>query len=182
MRRLETRMDGLVLIEPNVHADERGFFVETYQRDLFGSLGIQIDFVQDNHSRSRLGTVRGLHFQMEPGQAKLVRCARGAIRDVVVDLRRSSATYGKHETYDLDDAAHRQLYIPVGFAHGFAVLTDIADVVYKVSSVYDAQAEAGIAWDDPELGVTWGVLDPIVSERDRRNPTLREIAPRLPAW
>jgi dTDP-4-dehydrorhamnose 3,5-epimerase len=119
---------------------------------------------------------------MEPGQAKLVRCARGAIRDVVVDLRRSSATYGKHETYDLDDAAHRQLYIPVGFAHGFAVLTDIADVVYKVSSVYDAQAEAGIAWDDPELGVTWGVLDPIVSERDRRNPTLREIAPRLPAW
>lgn len=180
MRALPTTLPGLVLLEPDVHGDERGFFLETYHQDRYRALGIDAVFVQDNHSRSRRGTLRGLHFQTDPGQAKLVRCARGAIRDVVVDIRRSSPTFGRHEAFELDDRAHRQLFVPVGFAHGFIVLSDEADVTYKVSSPYDPSTEAGIAWDDPALGIDWGVADPIVSPRDRANPRLAEAV--LPAW
>lgn len=182
MRLVSTRLDGPVLVEPDVHADERGFFVETYQRDAFLAAGIDVEFVQDNHSRSRRGTLRGLHFQIHPGQAKLVRCARGAIRDVVVDIRRSSSTFGEHEVVELDDIAHRQLMVPIGFAHGFVVLSDIADVTYKVSSIYDATTEAGIAWDDQALGIDWGIDTPVVSARDASNPALAEIRDRLPLW
>jgi dTDP-4-dehydrorhamnose 3,5-epimerase len=179
-RRLETQLDGLVLIEPQVHGDERGFLVEAFRADGWRELGIEVEFVQENHSRSGRDILRGLHFQTEPGQAKLVRCLRGAIWDVAVDLRRDSPTYGRWEGYELDDERHRQLFVPVGFAHGFCVLSQVADVAYKLSSVYEPATEAGIAWDDPDVGVEWPISDPILSERDRAGPRLAEVADSLP--
>jgi dTDP-4-dehydrorhamnose 3,5-epimerase len=178
--RLETRIDGLVLIEPTVHPDARGFFLETFRADGYRELGVDAEFVQDNHSRSQHGSIRAFHFQLEPGQAKLIRAARGTIYDVAVDLRRDSPTYGSYESFDLTDENNRQLFVPVGFAHGFCVLSEVADVTYKVSSYYDPATERGIAFDDPELGVDWPVNDPIVSDRDRSNPKLSEIADELP--
>jgi dTDP-4-dehydrorhamnose 3,5-epimerase len=178
--RLETKLDGVVLIEPVVHGDERGFMLESYSREEWSRLGVEVDFVQHNHSRSSKGTLRGIHFQTEPGQAKLVRCSRGEILDVAVDLRRGSPTYGQWEAHVLDDVKHRQLFVPVGFGHGFAVLSDVADVAYQVSSYYDPATEAGIAWDDPEIGVDWQVSDPLLSERDKNAPTLAEIRDELP--
>jgi dTDP-4-dehydrorhamnose 3,5-epimerase len=178
--RLPTKLDGVVLLEPAVHGDERGFFVETYSREGWAEHGVEAEFVQHNHSRSGRGTLRGLHFQTEPGQAKLLRCARGAILDVAVDLRRDSPTYGQWEGHVLDDERHRQLFVPVGFAHGFVVLSDVADVAYLVSSYYDPATEAGIAWDDPDVGVDWQVAEPLLSERDRSAPRLAEIAETLP--
>ena len=177
MNVVPTRLAGLVLVEPEVHGDERGFFLETYRRDRYRSLGIEVEFVQDNHSRSRQGTVRGLHYQTDPGQAKLVRVARGRILDVALDIRIGSPTFGQHESLELDDIRHRQLFVPVGFAHGFAVLSETADVAYKVSSVFDPATEAGIAWDDPALGIDWHVAEPRVSDRDRTNPSLAEAMP-----
>ena len=179
-RRLETKLDGVVLLEPEVHGDARGFMVETYRRDAWAEQGIEVEFVQHNHSRSSRGTLRGLHFQTEPGQAKLVRCPRGAILDVAVDLRRGSPTYGQWEAHVLDDAQHRQLFVPVGFGHGFAVLSEVADVAYQVSSYYDPATEAGIAWDDPDVGVDWQVAEPLLSGRDQTAPKLAEIADTLP--
>ena len=176
----ETKLDGLVLVEPQVHGDERGFFVETYSKDAWAELGVDAEFVQHNHSRSSHGTLRGLHFQTSPGQAKLLRCARGAILDVAVDLRRDSSTYGQWEGHVLDDGTHHQLFVPIGFAHGFVVLSDVADVAYLVSSIYDPATEAGIAWDDPEVGVDWQVAEPLLSERDKTAPRLSEIADSLP--
>lgn len=179
-RVLETKLDGVVLLEPEVHGDSRGFMVETYRKDGWADLGIEVEFVQHNHSRSSKGTLRGLHFQTEPGQAKLVRCARGKIFDVAVDLRRASPTFGEWEGYELDDESHRQLFIPVGFGHGFAVLSEEADVAYLCSSTYDPATESGIAWDDTEVGVEWPVKDPLLSERDKQAPTLAEVAASLP--
>jgi dTDP-4-dehydrorhamnose 3,5-epimerase len=179
-RRLETRIEGLVLIEPRVIADDRGFFFESFRANEYAELGVDTSFVQDNHSRSVRGTVRALHFQLEPGQAKLVRAARGAIWDVAVDLRRDSPTYGTYEAFELTDENARQIFVPVGFAHGFCVTSETADVTYKVSSYYDGANERGIAWDDPDLSVSWPVQEPLVSERDRSNPRLREIADTLP--
>jgi dTDP-4-dehydrorhamnose 3,5-epimerase len=179
-RRLETRIEGLVLLEPDVHGDERGFLVETYRAGPWRDAGVDATFVQDNHSRSARGILRGLHFQLRPGQAKLVRCVRGRIWDVAVDLRRSSPSYGRWEAHELDDETHRQLFVPVGFAHGFCVLSESADVAYKLSTYYDPETEAGIAWDDPDVGVEWPVADPQVSERDRKAPRLTEIANELP--
>jgi dTDP-4-dehydrorhamnose 3,5-epimerase len=179
-RRLDTKLEGLVLIEPDVFPDSRGFFLETFREDDYGKLGIDARFVQDNHSRSQRGSIRAFHFQLEPGQAKLVRAARGEIYDVAIDLRRDSPTYGRHEAFELTDANNRQLFVPVGFAHGFCVLSDVADVTYKVSSYYDPTTERGIAFDDPDLGVEWPVSDPIVSDRDRSNPRLSEMAAELP--
>jgi dTDP-4-dehydrorhamnose 3,5-epimerase len=172
----ETKLDGVVLVEPAVHGDERGFFVETFSREAWAGLGVEAEFVQHNHSRSSRGTLRGLHFQTEPGQAKLLRCARGAILDVAVDLRRDSPTYGQWEGHVLDDERHHQLYVPIGFV----VLSDVADVAYLVSSVYDPATEAGIAWDDPDVGVDWQVAEPLLSERDKTAPRLAEIADQLP--
>jgi dTDP-4-dehydrorhamnose 3,5-epimerase len=177
---LPTKLDGVVLVEPQVYGDERGFFVETFSRDAWAQIGVDVEFVQHNHSRSSRGTLRGLHFQTEPGQAKLLRCPRGAILDVAVDLRRDSPTYGQWEAHPLDDVKHRQLFVPVGFAHGFAVLSEVADVTYLVSSLYDPATEAGIAWDDPDVGVDWQVAEPLLSERDRTAPRLAEIADTLP--
>jgi dTDP-4-dehydrorhamnose 3,5-epimerase len=176
----ETRLDGLVLVEPQVHGDSRGFFLETYARDEWKALGVDADFVQQNHSRSSHGTLRGLHFQTSPGQAKLLRCARGEILDVAVDLRKDSPTFGEWEGHVLDDEGGRQLYVPIGFAHGFVVLSEVADVCYQVSSLYDPATEAGIAWDDPEVGVDWQVDEPLLSERDKTAPRLSEIADSLP--
>jgi dTDP-4-dehydrorhamnose 3,5-epimerase len=178
--RLETRIDGLVLVEPKVHGDERGFLIETYSAREWAAAGIDAEFVQDNHSRSAGGIVRGLHFQTEPGQAKLVRCLRGAVWDVAVDLRRDSPTYGRWEAHELDDVRHRQLFIPVGFAHGFCVLSEVADVHYKLSAYYDPGTEAGIAWDDPGLGIEWPLENPQVSERDATAAKLAEIEQTLP--
>jgi dTDP-4-dehydrorhamnose 3,5-epimerase len=179
-RRLETQLDGVALIEPEVHGDERGFLVETFRDDAWRELGVGVDFVQDNHSRSSRNILRGLHFQTTPGQAKLVRCLRGRIWDVAVDLRSDSPTYRQWEGHELDDERHRQLYVPVGFAHGFCVLSDVADVAYKLSSPYDGATEAGIAWDDPDVGVEWPIADPVLSERDRTGPRLADVADELP--
>jgi dTDP-4-dehydrorhamnose 3,5-epimerase len=179
-RRLETRIEGLVLIEPRVIADDRGFFFESFRANEYADLGVDTSFVQDNHSRSVRGTVRALHFQVEPGQAKLVRAARGAIWDVAVDLRRDSPTYGTYEAFELTDENARQIFVPVGFAHGFCVTSETADVVYKVSSYFDGATERGIAFDDPALGIEWPVGAPLVSDRDRTNPRLEEIAAGLP--
>jgi dTDP-4-dehydrorhamnose 3,5-epimerase len=176
----ETKLDELVLVEPQVHGDERGFFVESYAVDEWKGLGVEADFVQQNHSRSKQGTLRGIHFQTSPGQAKLLRCARGSIIDVVVDMRRDSPTYGQWESHVLDDQSHHQLYVPIGFGHGFAVLSEVADVCYQVSSVYDPATESGIAWDDPDLGIDWQVAEPLLSERDKTAPRLSEIADSLP--
>jgi dTDP-4-dehydrorhamnose 3,5-epimerase len=181
--RIDTEIDGLVMVEPESHGDDRGFLVETFRADLWRELGIDArEFVQDNHSRSTRWTLRGLHFQTRPGQAKLVRCSRGAIFDVAVDLRRGSDTFGRWEGHELSDANHRQLFIPVGFAHGFLVLSEEADVAYKLSTYYSPESEAGIRWDDPEIGIEWPLdgAEPQLSERDRRAPTLSEIAPALP--
>jgi dTDP-4-dehydrorhamnose 3,5-epimerase len=172
MRVERTRLAGLLLIEPDVFADERGFFLETFSARQYADAGITARFVQDNHSRSTQGTVRGLHFQ--PGQAKLVRAARGRVWDVAVDIRRDSPTFGEWEAFELDDVEHRQLFVPDGFAHGFCALSDVADVCYKVDAFYDRARERGIAWDDPALAIPWPIEHPNLSERDRRNPPLAE--------
>jgi dTDP-4-dehydrorhamnose 3,5-epimerase len=178
--RVKTRIEGLTLIEPEVHGDSRGFFVETYASEEWAGLGVDAEFVQQNHSRSLRGTLRGLHFQTSPGQAKLLRCARGEILDVAVDLRKDSVTYGQWEAHVLDEEKHQQLFVPIGFAHGFVVLSEVADVCYQVSSLYDPATEMGIAWDDPEIGVDWQVAEPLLSERDKTAPHLSEIADQLP--
>lgn len=177
--RLDTRIDGLVLIEPEAIGDDRGFFLETYRADDYQRLGVDTGFVQDNQSRSARGTIRALHFQTEPGQAKLVRAARGAIYDVALDLRRDSATFGEWEAFMLSDENHRQLFVPVGFAHGFCVTSEIADVTYRVSSYYNAATERGIAFDDPALAIPWPTDRPLVSDRDRSNPTLEQMSAGL---
>lgn len=170
-------MNGPILIEPTVHGDARGFFVETYRRSGMP----EVEFVQDNHSRSGRGVVRGMHFAVGEGQSKLVRCARGSIFDVVVDLRRESPTYGQWAGFDLDDVEHHQLFVPVGFAHGFCVTSEIADVTYKLSSYYDPEVERGFAYDDPDVGIRWpGGLELVVSDRDRSAPRLADVAPELP--
>jgi dTDP-4-dehydrorhamnose 3,5-epimerase len=169
-----------VLLEPDVFGDARGFFVETYRALEWSEHGIPTDFVQDNHSRSRRGTLRGIHFQTSPGQGKLVRCARGSVLDVVVDLRRGSPTFGEWESVVLDDETHRQLWIPIGFGHGFCVLSDEADFTYKCTSVYDPATEAGIRFDDPDIGIEWPEMEWIYSERDRAAPPLTAVADTLP--
>lgn len=173
---------GVLVLEPEVHADERGFFVETYRRSDLVAAGVDVEFIQENHSRSVRGTIRGLHFSIRPGQAKLVRAARGAILDVAVDIRRGSPTFGQHEAFELDDVAHRQVFLPVGIAHGFCVLSDVADVCYRVDAYYDASLERGVAYDDAALGISWPVEQPIVSARDRANPRLADLDPELTDW
>ena len=171
-----------MLIAPRVFGDDRGFFSETYRRSRFAELGIPEEMVQDNHSRSARGIVRGMHFQIGDGAAKLVRCGRGAIFDVVVDLRKGSPTFGEWEAFDLTEDNGRMVYCPIGFAHGFCVLSDVADVIYKQSNYYAGETERGISYRDPEVGIEWplaaGELQP--SERDATAPTLSEIAAELP--
>ncbi len=179
MRALPTTLEGALLLEPTVYGDARGFFLETFRRTTFDDLGIELDFVQDNQSRSRRGIVRGMHFQ--PGMAKLIRCARGAIFDVVVDIRRGSPTFGRWEGFELDDVHHRQLYCPDGFAHGFCVLSELADVAYKTSSYYAPELESGFAYHDAEVGIHWPLGSELTaSDRDSSAPLLSELEPTLP--
>jgi len=184
MRVHRTPLAGLVALEPDRHADQRGFFVETYRREWHEPAGIPADesFVQDNHSRSTRGVARGLHFQVGDGVAKLVRCARGRVFDVAVDLRRGSPTYAWWEGVELDEESMRMLYVPVGFAHGFCVVSPVADVLYKQTAYYDPALERGIAWNDPEVGIEWPFTrdELIVSSRDSEAPLLRDIAEELP--
>ena len=172
------------MLQPHVFPDDRGFFAETYRREWHAQMGVPEAelFIQDNHSRSTRGVVRGMHFHIGRGVAKLVRCARGEIVDVLVDLRRGSPTYGEWEAFELDDKGMRQLYVPVGFGHGFCVMSDVADVLYKQTAYYDPAVERGIAWDDPDVGIEWPLprKELRVSERDSNAPRLAEVAEELP--
>lgn len=165
----------VILVTPQIFGDERGFFMEEYKESVFKANGITADFVQDNHSRSRKDVVRGLHYQKgEHAQGKLVRVLNGAIWDVAVDIRPGSPTYLQWVAAELSDKNHCQLYIPAGFAHGFVALTDSADLLYKVTTEYCPAADAGIAWNDPTIGVKWPVANPILSEKDRKLPFITQ--------
>jgi dTDP-4-dehydrorhamnose 3,5-epimerase len=181
MERLETRLGGPVLIRPVTHPDKRGFFQETYRRSAYTELGIGDEFVQDNHSRSLHGVVRGMHFQIGAGVAKLVRCARGVVLDVVVDIRRGSPTFGEWEAFELSDENFHQIYCPIGFAHGFCVLSEKADVMYKQTTYYDSALERGISYTDPDVAIAWPKgIDLEASPRDATAPLLMEIEAELP--
>lgn len=176
MRVIETTLPGVLIVEPDVFEDSRGFFFESYSLQKYAEHGISDTFVQDNHSLSVRGTLRGLHYQAKPGQAKLVRVARGSVFDVAVDIRWGSPTFGKWVGVELSADNRRQLYIPVGFAHGFCVTSEVAEFLYKCSSYYAPDLERGIAWDDPALAIAWPADAPILSDRDRRHPRLAEAA------
>jgi dTDP-4-dehydrorhamnose 3,5-epimerase len=177
----DTTLPGAKLVIPRVFPDDRGFFAETFRESALAEAGIHDHWVQDNHSRSAFGVVRGLHFQIGQGAAKLVRCGRGHIWDVIVDLREGSPTYGKWEGFDLTDHNMHALYVPVGFAHGFAVRSDVADVLYKQTNYYSGDVERGIAYDDPDIGVGWPLSaeEIKVSDRDATGPSLAEVAAEL---
>lgn len=179
-RRLQTRLDGPVLIAPDVHGDGRGFLVETFTEAGLTEVGIEDHFVQDNHSRSGKHVLRGIHFKVGEGMAKLVRCATGSILDVVVDLRAGSPTFGEWEAFELDDEQHRQVLVPVGFGHAIYVTSNTADVLYRCTGYYEPQLERGLAWDDPDIAIAWPTDDPILSDRDRSAPRLRDIQADLP--
>ena len=176
MNRIETSLPGVWLIEPRVFEDQRGFFFESYHEDKFTKLGIKDRFVQDNHARSVKGTLRGLHYQLKRPQAKLCRVIRGEVLDVVVDIRRGSPHFGKWVGEVLSAQNKRQMYVPAGFAHGYLVLSETAEFLYKCSDFYHPEYEHGLAWDDADIGIAWGIEAPLLSEKDRRNPLLRSIA------
>lgn len=177
-----TKLNGVLIIEPDVYGDHRGFFLETYQAPRYREAGIDVDFIQDNISFSVGRTLRGLHFQNPNSQAKLVQVLNGEIFDVAVDIRYGSPTYGQWEGIVLSAEKHQQFYIPPGFAHGFCVLSESALFSYKCSDVYAPESEGGICWDDPDLNIDWPVDDPILSDRDKTYPQLKAIdINRLPA-
>jgi dTDP-4-dehydrorhamnose 3,5-epimerase len=182
MRSAATSLPGVLVIEPDVHRDHRGVFVETYHAGKFRQLGIHDTFVQDNCSQSIRHTLRGLHLQVHRPQAKLVRVVAGEILDVALDVRRGSPTFARAAVVRLSSDNFRQCYIPAGFAHGFVVLSESAEVEYKCSDLYDPGGEVGIAWNDPVLAIDWLIADPVVSERDRANPTLEQVMERLPRF
>ena len=175
MKASRTELEGILLIKPTVYMDSRGRFFESYEKKKYRALGIQEDFVQDNQSLSRKNVIRGPHYRTEPEQAKLVRVIRGEVFDVVIDIRKSSPTFGKWQGFVLSDSNFLQLYIPVGFAHGFCVLSDSAEFLYKVSEYYSAEKEKGIIWNDPDIGIEWPISDPILSEKDQNNPRFRSL-------
>jgi len=170
----DLKLAGLKLITPRLFQDERGFFFESYRQDFYGAQGVG-PFVQDNVSFSRQNTIRALHFQSNPGQAKLVTCVQGEIWDVAVDLRKNSPTFMQWEGVVLNDQTHEQLYIPMGFAHGFCVLSLTARIHYKVSSLYNPKTERSIRWNDPDLNIDWPIQNPILSQRDQISPFLKEV-------
>jgi dTDP-4-dehydrorhamnose 3,5-epimerase len=176
MKRIDTSLPGVCLIEPSVFNDERGFFFESYHEIKFANLGINDNFVQDNHARSIKNTLRGLHYQIKYPQAKLCRVVLGEVLDVVVDVRPGSPHFGKWESAILSAANKLQMYVPAGFAHGYLVLSETAEFLYKCSDLYHPEFERGVLWDDPEIGINWNVENPILSDKDRRNPRLSDIA------
>ncbi len=166
----------VILIKPQIFEDSRGFFMETYKKEVFENAGIVGEFIQDNQSRSKYGVLRGLHFQKDPyAQAKIVRCVTGVIYDVAVDLRRSSPTFGKYVGAILSELNKYQLYIPRGFAHGFLVLSEYADVVYKVDNIYAPDHEGGLIYNDPDVNIDWPIDNPLVSDKDKKWPTINEL-------
>jgi len=175
MKVSKTKLEGVLLIEPTVYEDERGFFFESYNFRRYAEHGIRTNFVQDNHSRSVKNTLRGLHYQINPGQDKLVRVIVGEVFDVAVDIRFGSPTFGQWVGYYLSAENKLQMYIPVGFAHGFCVVSEMAEFEYKCSDYYSPQDERGIMWNDPDLGIDWPVKNPILSPKDRQNIPFREI-------
>lgn len=182
MRVVPTDIPGVLIVEPEVHADGRGFFIETYHAERYREHGIDGPFVQDNHSRSVAGTLRGLHLQIRRPQGKLVRVIEGEVYDVAVDVRRGSPTFGRWVAMMLTAENFKQCYVPPGFAHGFCVVSPIAQVEYKCTDVYDPAGELGLAWDDPALAIPWPVREPLLSRRDSRHPTLAELSDKLPEW
>ena len=178
MKVTETKLAGVVILTPEVFGDHRGFFMESWSKRKMEEAGLQYDFVQDNHSSSTIkGTLRGIHFQQgEWSQAKLVRCTRGAVLDVAVDLRKSSPTYTQWVGVELSEKNKQQLLIPRGFGHGFVTLTDDVEFMYKADNYYAPQADGGIRWNDPDIGVDWGIDEPILSDKDTKNPFFKEIA------
>ena len=177
---IETTLPGVLLIEPKVFGDERGFFMETYHAERFREIGIDAPFVQDNHSRSARGVLRGLHYQEPNPQGKLVRCPRGAIFDVAVDIRRGSPAFAKWFGVELSEENKKMLWVPPGFAHGFCALTDVAELVYKCTALYSPADERSIVWNDPQIGIEWPIAEPLLSPKDAAAPTLAEAAlPRL---
>ena len=183
LERVETSLPGVFEIRPQVYGDNRGFFMETYNRSRFEELGIEDDFLQDNHSCSGLGTLRGLHYQLRRSQAKLCWLVEGEALDIAVDIRRGSPTFGQWAAVKLSAEEHNQIYIPKGFAHGFLALTERVQFLYKCSELYDKNDEYGIFWRDPDLRIEWGTANPVVSERDANSPTLSQIpAEHLPTY
>ncbi|MBR9978036.1 MAG: dTDP-4-dehydrorhamnose 3,5-epimerase [Bacteroidetes bacterium] len=176
----ETTLSGVLLITPSVHGDSRGFFLESYRLEWFAQRGIP-PFVQDNHSRSVRNTLRGLHFQHPHGQGKLIRVTSGAVYDVLVDVRLGSPAFGEWEGYELSADNYRMLYVPPGFAHGFCVLSDSADFIYKCTEYYHRDSEQTLLWNDPALAVEWPVQEPILSEKDRNGVPLKELS-RFPEY
>jgi len=174
MKVIETSLPGVIVLQPDRHGDSRGFFLETYREDRLQQFGINAHFVQDNHSRSSRGILRGLHYQLTQPQGKLVRVARGAVFDVAVDVRRGSPNFGQWYGTVLDEDNMHMMYIPPGFAHGFVVLTDIADFIYKCTDYYHPQSEQGILWNDPDIGIKWPLGDVQLSEKDANNSTLKD--------
>jgi dTDP-4-dehydrorhamnose 3,5-epimerase len=175
MKRIETLLPGVCLIEPQVFEDARGFFFESYNEIKFVEIGIKDRFVQDNHARSVKHTLRGLHYQTKHTQAKLCRVIRGEVLDVVVDIRRGSPHFGKWESAVLSADNKLQMYVPAGFAHGYLVLSDTAEFLYKCSDFYHPECERGVVWNDPDLGIRWGLENPILSTKDLKNPKLAAI-------
>lgn len=172
-----TELPEVLLIEPKAFGDSRGFFFESYQAERYQQMGINLPFVQDNISRSSKNVLRGLHFQLQHTQGKLVGVTRGAVYDVAVDVRYGSPTFGKAVGFVLDDENHHQLYIPPGFAHGFCVLTDVVDFYYKCTDLYHPASEMGIIWNDPDLNISWPITEPILSNKDQQYSRLRDLTP-----
>ena len=175
----ETKLPGVLIIEPKVFGDSRGFFKETFQVQRYREVGIEYDFVQDNHSRSQKGVLRGLHFQITKPQGKLVSCSQGAVYDVAVDVNPLSATFGQYVGIELTEDNHRQFWVPPGYAHGFCVLTDTADFQYKCTDYYDSSDEGGLIWNDPDVAINWPIGQPLLSEKDAKLPLLKELASHL---
>jgi dTDP-4-dehydrorhamnose 3,5-epimerase len=182
MNVLPTELPGVLILEPRVHRDARGFFLETWHAERYAAAGVDFPFVQDNHSCSARGILRGLHTQLEQPQGKLVRVVRGRILDVAVDIRLGSPTFGRYAAVELDDEEFRQMWVPPCFAHGFLVLSDVAEVHYKCTDFYHPSSELCIRWDDPEIGIPWPVDAPELSRKDREAPTLAEARERLPRY
>jgi len=175
MKVSETNLPGVLIIEPKAFGDHRGFFLETFQAERYREAGIEFPFVQDNHSRSQRGVLRGLHLQHNQPQGKLVSVSRGAVFDVAVDIDPASSTCGEYVGVELSEENHLQLWIPPGYAHGFCVLSDVADFQYKCTDFYNPQDESGLLWNDPDVGVAWPIESPRLSEKDQRLPTLRQL-------